>query len=98
MPKYPHKAYMGPLLFNLDADRQLTRLQADTRRGQLYDRINDVLDAIEDDPAGPAVRRRRYHSPTIWGVPVHGSGEDWLVLWSETEAGPLVHYIGEDLK
>ena len=89
---------MGTLLFNLDADRQLARLQVDTRRGQLYDRINDVLDAIEDDPGDPLVRPRRYRSPPIWGVPVHGSGEDWLVLWSENEAGSLVHYIGEDLK
>ena len=89
---------MVALLFNLDAERQLTHLQADTRRGRMYDRINDVLDAIEDDPGDPVVHRRRYRSPPIWGVPVHGSGEDWLVLWSETEAGPLVHYIGEDLR
>ena len=34
----------------------------------------------------------------IWGVTVHGSGEDWLVLWSETDSGGLIHYIGEDLK
>ena len=86
------------LLFNLDADRRLHRLQTDGSRLQLYDRISDVLDAIEDDPADPAVRRRRYRSPPVWGIPVHGSGEDWLVLWSETERGPLVHYIGEDLR
>ena len=89
---------MGTLLFNLDAERQLTPLEGDTRLGRLYNRINDVLDAIEDDPGDPVVRRRRYRSPPVWGVPVHGSGEDWLVLWSETEAGPLVHYIGEDLR
>ena len=89
---------MGTLLFNLDAERQLTHLEGDTRLGRLYNRINDVLDAIEDDPGDPVVRRRRYRSPPVWGVPVHGSGEDWLVLWSETEAGPLVHYIGEDLR
>ena len=89
---------MGTLLFNSDADRQLSLLQADTYRSQLYDRINDVLDAIEDDPGDPLVRRRRYRLPPVWGVPVHGSGEDWLVLWSGTEAGPLIHYIGEDLR
>ena len=89
---------MGTLLFNSDADRRLAQLQADTRRDHLYDRINDVLDAIEDDPADPLVRRRLYRSPPVWGVPVHGSGEDWLVLWSETGAGPLIHYIGEDLR
>ena len=88
---------MGSLLFGVDADRQLAVLQVDAARIQLYDRINDVLDAIEDDFGGVEVRRRRYSSPPVWGVPVHGSGEDWLVLWSETDAGPMVHYVGKDL-
>ena len=88
---------MGDLLFSVEADRQLTTLQADPARSQLYERINDVLDAIEDDPGGREVRLRRYSSPPAWGVPVHGSGEDWLVIWSHTDAGPLVHYLGEDL-
>lgn len=89
---------MGSLLFNAEADRRLTMLQADPARSQLYDRINDVLDAIEDDRGSREVRLRRYASPPVWGVPVHGSGEDWLVLWSETNAGPLIHYLGEDLR
>ncbi len=89
---------MGELLFSADADRQLTMLQADLSRRQLYERINDVLDAIEDDPGSREVRLRRYSSPSVWGVPAHGSGEDWLVIWSETGRGPLVHYLGEDLQ
>lgn len=89
---------MGELLFSADADRQLTMLQADLSRRQLYERINDVLDAIEDDPGSREVRLRRYSSPPVWGVPVHGSGEDWLVICSETGRGPLVHYLGEDLQ
>ncbi len=89
---------MGELLFSVRADRQLTMLQADLARSQLYDRINDVLDAIEVDPGSRGVRVRRCTSPPVWGVPVHGSGENWLVLWSETDAGPLVHYLGEDLR
>ena len=88
---------MGALLFGVEADRQLTMLQADPSRTQLYQRVNDVLDAIEDNPGGREARQRRYASPPVWGVPVHGSGEDWLILWSETDAGPLVHFLGEDL-
>ena len=89
---------MGDLLFNVEADRQLTMLQADPTRGQLYDRVNDVLDAIEDDPGSGEVRLRRYASPPVWGVPVHGSGEDWLASNSleRDRRGPLVHYLGED--
>ena len=89
---------MGDLLFSIEADQQLTMLQADPVRSQLYDRINDVLDAIEDDPGSVEVRRRRYDSPPVWGVPVRGSGEHWLVLWSKTQAGPLIHYLGKDLR
>ena len=73
---------------------QLANLQADPGRGQLYDRINDVLDQIEDDPAAALVRRHRYLQPPLWGVQVHGSGEDWLILWEESPNESLVHYIG----
>ena len=91
---------MAELLFSVNADRRLRVLAADQARGRLYNRVNDVLDAIEDDPSDPQVRRRRYQSPPVWGVLVRAEGinEDWLILWSETSQGPLVHYIGEDLR
>ena len=86
---------MAELLFFLEADRQLTALQADLGRRQLYDRVNDSLDALESDPTDASVRRLRYQSPPIWGIPVYGSGEEWIILWSESDSGTLVHYIGE---
>ena len=89
---------MAELLFSPDADQQLTLLESDTTRRHLYERVNDVLDAIEDDPSNPSVRQRRYQSPPVWGVTVEGSGDAWLVLWSESDKGALVHYIGEDLR
>ena len=91
---------MAELLFSAEADRQITALAADPTRDLLYDRVNDVLDAIEDDPSDAGVRRRRYQSPPVWGVVVRAEGiiEDWLILWSETDRGPVVHYIGEDLR
>ncbi len=88
---------MGTLLFSPEADQQLVALRADARLSELVERVNDVLDDIEDDPGGGSVRRRRYQRTRVWGVPVHGSGEDWLVLWSEQDHGPLLHYIGPDL-
>lgn len=92
--------FVAELLFSVEADRRLSALLADPARDRLYGRVNDVLDAIEDDPSDPRVRVRRYLSPPIWGVPVRADEPegDWLVLWSETRIGPLVHYIGEDLR
>ena len=87
---------MSELLFSPDADRQLTALDHDATRGALWERVNDALDAIEADPAAAAVRRRRYQSPPVWGTPVHSAGDDWLILWAETDRGPLVLYVGED--
>lgn len=86
---------MPELLFFPIADGQLAALEVDSARRQLYDRVNDVLDRLEADPGDASVRRLRYQSPPIWGVPVYGSGEEWIILWSESETGPMVHYIGE---
>ena len=86
---------VAELLFFPAADKQLAALQADPGRHQLYDRINDALDVLEADPSDTSVRRLRYQLPPIWGIPTHGSGEDWTILWSESESGALVHYIGE---
>jgi len=90
---------MASLLFSVDADRRLTALAADLERQELYNHVNDILDLIEDDPGNRRLRRRRYQQPPIWGVVVTSGGteDDRLILWSATERGPLVHYIGEDL-
>ena len=89
---------VAELLFFPVADKQLAALQADPGRSQLYDRINDLLDVLEADPGDASVRRLRYQTPPIWGIPVHGSGEEWIILWSESEGGTFVHYIGETPK
>lgn len=88
---------MGSLLFSPEADRQLVALRSDDGLIELYERVNDVLDDIEDNRRGRRVRQRRYHRPAVWGVPVQGFGEEWLILWSEQDHGTLVHYIGPDL-
>lgn len=85
------------LLFSPEAERQLAALRNDHRSGILYERVNEMLDLIESDPTDRRVRRRRYRQPPVWGVPVHGSGHDWLVLWGETAGGPAIFYLGEDL-
>lgn len=85
--------------FSVHAGEQLTALAGDAGRHELYNKVNDILDLMEDDPGSPWLRRRRYQHPPVWGVvtPSRDVERDWLILWSETEHGPLVHYIGEDL-
>jgi hypothetical protein len=91
---------MSELIFSPEADEQLSQLQAESALTQLYERVNDALDGIEDDPAAAENRRRRYSvtKSAMWGVPVHGAGEDWIVLWSESADGPYIHYVGPDLR
>lgn len=84
------------LWFDPEADAQLGKLQDTPQLSELWERVNNVLDGIEDNPTDSQYRRRRYQTPPIWGVPVHGSGKDWLILWSETEGGLLIHYIGPE--
>lgn len=86
---------MPELLFFSTADGQFAALEADSARRQLYDRVNDALNLLEADPGDASVRRLRYQTPPIWGIPVYGSGEEWIILWSDSESGALVHYIGE---
>lgn len=71
----------------------------DDGRQLLYDRINDALDALEDDPTDARVRQRRFEtavSTPAWMIQVHGSGIDYVILWSPVEEGTLVRYIGPD--
>lgn len=56
---------MGELLFSPEADQQLVALRADASMSHLYQRVNDVLDDIEDDRHSRRIRRRRYHRPAM---------------------------------
>ena len=88
---------MPELYFNVGAEEELARLAVDVGRGHLYERVNDILDAIENDHTAGELRRRRFAEPPLWAVKVHGSGLDYLVLWRETNDGVLIHYIGTDV-
>ena len=66
LPRHPTGTipHMASLLFSVDADRRLTALAADAGRQELYNRVNDILDLIEDNPGNPRLRRRRYQQ--LW--------------------------------
>ena len=76
-----------------EAEHVLGSLANGTQK-ELWERVNDILDAIEDDPGDRKVRRRRFDRPPLWAVPVSGSGERYMVLWNETSEHILIQYIG----
>ena len=87
---------MADLYFDPEADRTLTATEADDSRVDLATRLNEVLLLLEKDPHDPRVRRRRFQIG-LWGIPVSGSGEDWIILWEPhpvDEDAVIVHYIG----
>lgn len=66
---------VAELYFNVGAEEELARLAVDVGRGQLYEWVNGILDAIEDDHTVGELRRQRFADPPLWAVKVHGSLE-----------------------
>jgi hypothetical protein len=88
---------VAELFFEEHADSTLTALEADPSRARLLERVNEVLDLLEDDPGDERVRRRRYLIVDAWGVPVSGDGEEWLIRWDLHADSVVVRYLGPDL-
>jgi len=67
-------------------------------------RIEALLDVLEDDPGDSRVRRRSIRASTspaeqgpVWGFTVRGRDTDYLVLWRAAADGVEVLYIGGDV-
>jgi hypothetical protein len=78
-----------------EAWRALQALFDDERRSVLADRVNEILDLLDAGGADRRARAGRTQSPPYWMVSVHGSGEDWLILWEFNAEGEVnVAYAG----
>lgn len=75
---------------------RLEGLKHDVRREELCARVMELLRLLRDSPGDQRVRRRRYHRHDAWGIPVRGSGEDWLILWRADTDRIEVIYLGPD--
>jgi hypothetical protein len=76
---------------------QYQRLREDARRRRMLDRVDEILDALEEDPGQAWLRAHRFQNPPLWCVTFDASGEAWAILWSldqEDEGRVLVDYIG----
>ena len=81
------------------ANAQLRKLKDNAATRQLYERVCDYLDLLEDDPGCREVRRRRFAVTDLWGIPVHGSGQELLILWRQVERELIVvSYIEADFE
>lgn len=97
MPHHGSLTPMARLVFTEEADHSLAALLADGSRRLLYDRVNDALDRLEDDPHDARGRRRRYADPPLWGVLVNAADDRWLILWDLADDVVTVFFIGPDL-
>ena len=76
---------------------QYEKLQRDPRRTGAFRRVNEILDALEDDPRQRWLRTQRFRDPPLWCTGFDTDGEAWVILWShdeEDEDRILVDYIG----
>ncbi len=84
------------------ADDQLAALH--TQEPVTAQRLEALLDVLEDDPGDSRVRRRSIRASTspaeqwpVWGFTVRGRDTDYLVLWRAAADGVEVLYIGGDV-
>lgn len=77
------------------ARETIQRVFDDPALEQLAERIEDILDLLDEDPGNRQLRKHRMQEPKLWAVPVHGAGEDFVLLWDYDDAGrPWVRYAG----
>jgi hypothetical protein len=66
--------------------------------GRALERVDAILDQLEDDPGNETVRRHRYLLNGLFGVDFTAGGEDWMLLWSmnrdRREQVVTIQYIG----
>ena len=83
------------LKFSPSAEAAFKALIADAAKDALIDRLNDLLDVLEADPADPRVRRRRFIDPPLWCFTVRDAVDTHVVLWELDLAGdPVVVHLG----
>lgn len=76
---------------------QYEHLRKDPRRRKVLDRVDEILDALEENPGQAWLRAHRFQDPPLWCVTFDAAGEAWAILWSlgeDDEDRVLVDYIG----
>lgn len=63
---------------------------------RIEESVQYVLDLLEENPGDARVRANRFIRPPVWAAHVSTPADEdpWVVLWSMTDSGPYVVYIG----
>lgn len=84
---------MTELLFSTEADRALSRMEADESQWRCAGRIHTALDLLEADPGNERNRRRRFHTIDLWGIAVLCGDDEWLIPWEPHADNVVVRHI-----
>ncbi len=61
----------------------------------LGDRVNEMLDLLEDDWGNASLRRHRtQQKPAAWIIKVRGRDDEFWIAWDIVDAEPRVRYAG----
>jgi hypothetical protein len=89
---------MAELGWAKDAETLYFDLQADPRKSAELEAVNQILDAIEDDPDSDAVRKiglTAADGRRIWKVTnSFGNSDMMAVLWDMRDDQPIINWLG----
>jgi hypothetical protein len=84
------------------------RLEFEPTAAEAYDKLTDqgvldkidaVLDSLEQDPGQARLRAHRWSDPPLWGVTARARDRDRLILWgsgAEDARTVVIYYLGPD--
>lgn len=89
---------MAELGWGKDAEGLYLDLKASPRRADELEAVDQILDAIEDDPGGSAVRQfglTAADGRRIWRVTNrYRDSEPMAVLWELRSGDPVINWVG----
>ena len=86
---------MTETLWSKQARGSFLALRKSRDRAELYERVRQRLLILREGPGDGRVRSRRMRieGGGVWRIDVSGSGEEMIILWSESDGVITVHYI-----
>lgn len=70
-------------------------LRMSPSRARLFERVNELIKILEENPLDHRVRRKQYKGPEgwVWCLIVVAGNEEWMLVWGYTEGVPEVRTL-----